>query len=149
VKKFLTVLFTTAFATITAQLAGQAEGVKKDYVISNTSGFGIISKVGIANNISIRPFLNILGSSDNITAYLYGVSATYDFNILASALNPYAGVGYSGFSILSSSSSASMPSNMYAEAGADYRVSDAVSLNANYRLFANGGAFSLAANCRF
>ncbi len=148
-KKFLIVLHTAALAAITAHLPSQAEEMKKDYVISNTTGFGIISKVGIAKNISIRPFLNILGSSDNITAYLYGLSATYDFSILASALNPYAGVGYSGFSILNSAQSANTPSNMYAEAGADYRVVDGVAINANYRLFANGGAFSLAASCRF
>ena len=142
------VLYTAALAAIAVHLPSQAEEIKKDYVISNTSGFGIISKVGIAKNISIRPFLNILGSSDNITAYLYGLSATYDFSILASALNPYAGVGYSGFSIMNSSQS-NTPSNMYAEAGADYRVTDGVALNANYRMFANGGAFSLAASCRF
>ena len=147
-KKFLIVLYTAALAAIAVHLPSQAEEIKKDYVISNTSGFGIISKVGIAKNISIRPFLNILGSSDNITAYLYGLSATYDFSILASALNPYAGVGYSGFSIMNSSQS-NTPSNMYAEAGADYRVTDGVALNANYRMFANGGAFSLAASCRF
>jgi hypothetical protein len=58
--------------------------------------YGINSKIGISDNISVRPFIelgNISVDGTNANAVFYGASATYDFDIPNSGLSPYVGVG--------------------------------------------------------
>jgi opacity protein-like surface antigen len=153
-KKLLSILFATVVVGVVSQTPSQARDMKKNYVgggatfVGNTTGFGITSKIGVADNISVRPFVSILGSSNNVTAYLGGVSATYDFNIPNSDFSPYAGVGYGVLGITNGIDTVS-DGSVYAEAGADYNVANSVVVNGNYRLIRGDGAFSIGAGYRF
>ena len=81
-KKFLSVLVSATLIAIAIQLPSQADETKKNYVgvgitsISSITGFGLVSKIRVADNISVRPFVSILGSSGDTSLYLAGVSAT-------------------------------------------------------------------------
>jgi hypothetical protein len=157
-KKFLSVLVATALVGAATQLPSQADEVKKNYVgvgltsISSITGFGLTSKFGVAENISVRPFVSILASSGNTSLYLAGASATYDFSLSSgSELTPYAGIGYGVVGITNGTQNANLGSSIYAELGADYNVAESISINGNYKNFFSGGgsALGLGASYRF
>ena len=72
----------TSLVSVAIQLPSKADEAKKNYVgvgatfIGDTTGFGLVSKIRVADNISVRPFVSILGSSGDTSLYLAGVSAT-------------------------------------------------------------------------
>ncbi|WP_309745473.1 MULTISPECIES: outer membrane beta-barrel protein [unclassified Chamaesiphon] len=157
-KKFLSVLVTTALVSVATQLPSQADEAKKNYVgvgatfIGDTTGLGVVSKIGVAENISVRPFVSILGSSGDTSLYIAGVSATYDFNLSNADLTPYAGLGYSSIGVTDGNATANLVSSFYAEVGADYNVSDSFTINGTYRYFFagnDGGSLGLGVGYRF
>lgn len=146
---------------------------KKNYVgitvgsILNIPAYGINAKFGIADNISVRPFIQFAKVPDSIlnlegergavsiSGFLYGLSATYDFNVPNSPLAPYAGIGLANASGTyvnnnpgSRDGGSSFTSPVYVELGADYKLTDEVVINANYK-FQDLGFFSFGAGYRF
>jgi outer membrane protein W len=123
--------------------------------VGNATGFGVNSKFGVADNISIRPFATIYSFS-NLNVTFIGAAATYDFNLdqpgqSPSGFSPYAGLGYEA--IIASGSIAGSPAGgsvagLYAEVGTDYHLNDSFLLNANYR-FKSLGALSIGAGFKF
>jgi outer membrane protein W len=156
-KKFLSVLVSTAIVGVAIQLPSQADETKKNYVgvgltsISNITGFGLVSKFEVANSISVRPFVSILASSGDTSVYLAGASVTYDFSLSTSNLTPYGGIGYGFAGITNGLDNATLGSSIYAEIGADYNVAESISINGNYKNFFSGGgsALGLGASYRF
>jgi opacity protein-like surface antigen len=154
---------------------------KKNYVgftvgsiILNIPAYGINAKFEVADNISVRPFIqfaklprviresvrsNTSGGDINASGALYGVSATYDFNIPKSEVAPYAGIGlvsasgnvsYTGANKNSGSGSGSA-SPLFIEIGADYNFTENVVINANYKFSPQEdfGLLSFGAGYRF
>jgi outer membrane protein W len=156
-KKLLSVLIATALVSIATQLPSQAGEDKKIYVgagasfLGDTTAFGLVSKVEISDNISIRPFISFLGSSGDTSAYLLGASATYDFGVPGSSLLPYGGIGYAAFTATDGTTTVNLASSLYGEAGADFNVADNFTINGNYRYYtgSNDGSFSLGAVYKF
>lgn len=130
---------------------------KKNYVgptISLGSGatlFGVNSKFGATDNISVRPFFQF-ASVDGASVSFYGASATYDFVSPQSTMfTPYAGLGYIGVTVSAGSFSGS-GSGLYGEVGADYNASDSIVLNTSYRSILSaggGGYFSIGGGLKF
>jgi hypothetical protein len=156
-KKFLSVFVATTLVSIATQLPSQAGETKKNYVgvgltsISGITGFGLTSKFGIADSLSVRPFISILASSGNTSLYLGGASVTYDFSLSNADLTPYGGLGYGSVGITNGVDNASLGSSIYAELGADYNVAESISINGNYKYFFSGSsnALALGAGYRF
>jgi Outer membrane protein beta-barrel domain len=146
---------------------------KKNYVgvtvgsFLNIPVYGIGAKFGIADNISVRPFiqfgkvpqslLNLADANNNvsISGFIYGLSATYDFNIPSSDLAPYAGIGLanaSGSYVNNNPNTfqggSSFTSPVYVELGADYSLTNDVTINVNYK-FQDLGFFSFGAGYKF
>jgi Outer membrane protein beta-barrel domain len=146
---------------------------KKNYVgvtvgsFLNIPVYGISAKFGIADNISVRPFiqfgkvpqslLNLAQANNNvsISGFIYGLSATYDFNIPSSDLAPYAGIGLanaSGSYVNNNPNTfqggSSFTSPVYVELGADYSLTNDVTINVNYK-FQDLGFFSFGAGYKF
>jgi hypothetical protein len=130
---------------------------KKNYVgpqvnfFNGATGFGATSKFGVADNISVRPFVSF-ASQGGVSATFYGAAATYDFNLdqpgqPPTGFTPYAGIGYLGVSASAGGFSGSA-SSVYFELGSDYEVSENIALNANYR-FKDGGFFSIGGGWKF
>ena len=148
-KNFLAVFVATVSICIATQLPSQAGEAKKSYVgvgvtsVSSITGFGIVSKIGIADNVSIRPFISVLASSGSTSLYLAGASVTYDFNQTNADFNPYAGLGYGFVGITNGIENANLGSSAYGEIGADYNVAESVAVNGNYKYFFAGGGNSL------
>ena len=144
---------------------------KRNYVgltvgsIFQIPAYGLTAKIGVADNISVRPFIQFAkvprivssfdGANDvNIDGFIYGLSATYDFNIPKSDFIPYAGIGLANASGTATSSnptpssSSGFTSPVYIELGADYNFTDNITINANYK-FQDLGFFSFGAGYRF
>jgi opacity protein-like surface antigen len=146
---------------------------RKNYVgltvgsILNIPAYGINAKIGIADNVSVRPFiqyakapdaiLNLDGGNNSISAsgFLYGLSFTYDLNVPNSLLAPYVGIGlanasgsYSNNNPGQNSAGSSFTSPVFIELGADYKLTDETVVNANYK-FQDLGFLSLGMGYRF
>ena len=156
-KKFLSVLVVTAVVGVATQLPGQADEAKKNYVgvgitSINGTGFGLVSKINIADNISARPFLSVLASDGDTSLYIAGASVTYDFSLSNAELTPYAGLGYGFVGITNGVQSANLGSSTYGELGVDYNVAESITINGNYKYFfssGGGNALGLGAGYRF
>jgi opacity protein-like surface antigen len=160
---------------LTAQIPVSAEVTpanKRNYVgftvgsLLNIPVYGVNAKFEVTNNISVRPFIqyaklprfvaNLDGGSGDIdvSGFLYGLSATYDFNIAKSELAPYAGIGLAGASGTANipnstpSSTTVYTSPIYVELGADYNFTESIVLNLNYK-FQDFGLLSFGAGYRF
>jgi hypothetical protein len=152
-------------ATVLAMSAAGAMAETKNYAglslssVGGTTAFGINSRVGVAENISVRPYIQFASESVsgiNITAALYGVSATYDFKLPKSELTPYVGVGFQSASVSGTSGGVTgtltAGTSTYFEGGVDYAVSDSIVLNANYKssyVSNSGGYFTVGAGYNF
>jgi hypothetical protein len=159
-----------AIALANPALAGESK--PKNYVgvtLQSTSGltlYGVQGRVGVADNISVRPFVtfgsrtdrqNILGTpvSVNTSVSYYGASLTYDLSLPDSPLNAYAGLGYVGASATVSGSTGNTSlgsvsgadSGTYVEVGADYQIGGNIILNANYKT--NSSVFGITAGYSF
>jgi opacity protein-like surface antigen len=145
---------------------------KRNYVgftvgsVLNIPAYGVNAKFEVINNVSVRPFVqyaklprfpaSIDGGTGNVdvSGFLYGLSATYDFNIPKSELAPYAGIGLAGASGTANTSDSTSPSAtastspIYIELGADYNFTESIVLNLNYK-FQDFGLLSFGAGYRF
>ncbi len=121
---------------------------------SGNTVYGINAKFKVADDISVRPFIQFGNRSEgpvSASLTLYGASATYDFNLPQSEFKPYAGVGFLGATASVSVPGASVSgtgSGIYLEVGSDYNISDTIALNANYK-FRDGGYLSVGGAYRF
>lgn len=109
------------------------------------SVFGVNGKFGVADNVSVRPYVNFpTGGTD------FGASLTYDWNLGRHnrSLTPFAGVGVNIATAGNQSAT-----NAFAQAGADFNINDSVSLlgSVNVPLSSqnNGTNYTLGAGLRF
>jgi opacity protein-like surface antigen len=153
--KFLTSILTSSVLVVTIAVlsatSAMAQPSNKNYIGpsigfgsaggGSTTLFGVNSKFGVADSISVRPYVQF-GSVAGIGITSYGATATYDFNIPQSDFAPYAGIGYGGVSASAGGQSVS-GGGLALEFGADYHVNDSVALNASYRILnISGGSAS-------
>ncbi|WP_295615292.1 hypothetical protein [Chamaesiphon sp. GL140_3_metabinner_50] len=155
-KKFLLIpailatLITTAITQ--APQAAVAGGIGNNYISPSvtfgggTSVFGIDSKLGIADNISLRPFISFPSG-----ATVFGTSVTYDFDLRQASLpiTPFIGLGLD-FATGNSNTSTSG----FAQVGADFNVSKDIALLGSISIPLNNNAnnvtsFTLGAGLRF
>lgn len=122
----LPAILASLVATVTQNpTAAMAGGIGNNYVGpavtfgGGQSVFGIDSKLGISDNISLRPFITFPSGSSQI-----GSSLTYDWDLRQSAnpLTPFVGVG-AAFQTGGNNTTVG-----YAQVGADFNVSDSVAL---------------------
>jgi opacity protein-like surface antigen len=172
--------------TLIAQAQPEASRPKQKNYVSVTSSFGrvlksgfegiadksineygVTGKIGVSENISIRPFISAgIGSSrENLgfstpidvefTNATVGVAATYDLNLSNSDFTPYGGIGYSSSvakaSVAGSNQSIERTtSGVYLEVGTDYQLpASNIVLNANYKLQDGGGLFGISVGYGF
>jgi opacity protein-like surface antigen len=131
--------------------SAKAQDAKKNYVGpsigfgsaggSGTTLFGVNSKFGVADSVSVRPYVQF-GSFAGVSITSYGATATYDFSLPKSEFAPYAGIGFGGITASGGGGSAT-GSGLAIELGGDYNVSDSIALNANYRILTNNGSVSV------
>jgi hypothetical protein len=133
--------------TPTAAMAG---GIGNNYVGpvvtfgGGQSVFGIGSKLGISDNISLRPFVTFPSGPTQL-----GTSLTYDWDLRQSAtpITPFVGVG-AAFQTGGNSTTVG-----YAQVGADFNVSDSVALLGSVQIPFNSNnsstSVSLGAGLRF
>jgi acetyltransferase-like isoleucine patch superfamily enzyme len=158
-KKLISVISIAAISAISicaAPAHSETNQNNKNYIGPQVSlsggatGFGVNGKIGVADNISVRPFASIYSFSipgNNLNITFVGASATYDFNLSQagqppSAFAPYAGIGYEA--ILASGQignnvARGAGSGLYGEIGTDYHFNESFLLNANYRIQGLGG----------
>ena len=144
-KKFLSALTLLAATAIIsnaapAQASELTSSPTKNYVgpsvalNSGLTGFGVVGKFGVAENISIRPFANFYGAN-GVTLAVYGASATYDYNFPNSNITAYGGLGFAGGTISGGGQTYSgLANGVTFTLGADYHVSDSITVNVNSNL---------------
>jgi hypothetical protein len=129
--------------------AAQAGGIGNNYVAPSvtfgggSSVFGIDGKIGVADNFAIRPFVTFPSGGTE-----YGASLTYDWNLLQSALpiTPFVGLG-----VEFQTANNTTATNGFAQVGADFTISDYVSLLGAVAIPFNNGntSVTLGAGFRF
>jgi hypothetical protein len=97
--------------------------------VNGTTLYGINAKFGLAENVSLRPFIQSKNSGTG-TGTAYGTSVTYNFKIPSSGLIPYLGIGAAE---ITTTGTASGNGGIYFEGGVDYNASDNFVINANYK----------------
>jgi opacity protein-like surface antigen len=120
--------------TVAAQApeAARAGGIGTNYIgptvnfAGSSSNIGVNSKLGIADHISLRPFVNFPSGGTN-----FGTSITYDWDLRQSPapITPFIGAG-----IQFASGSFNTNTTGFAQAGLDLNVSDNFSLLANVNI---------------
>jgi Outer membrane protein beta-barrel domain len=131
--------------------------------------YGINAKIEVADNISVRPFIQYAKLPDsllrleagknvdvNVSGFIYGLSATYDFNVPKSDFVPYAGIGLANASGSATGidgnnnnvNTSGFTSPVFVELGVDYNFTENVTLNLNYK-FQDLGFLSIGAGYRF
>jgi Outer membrane protein beta-barrel domain len=155
-KPFCSVISTLSIITVVAVSLVAEPAHSENYIgpqvsLSNgATGLGVNGKIGVSDNISVRPFasyynFSIPGNNLNIT--FVGAAATYDLNFSQpgqprNAFTPYAGLGYQA--ILASGNIGNNVANgagsgLYGEIGTDYQLNESFVLNANFRIQGLGG----------
>jgi opacity protein-like surface antigen len=111
-----------------------------------SSVFGIDSKIGVSDNIAIRPFIAFPSGGTN-----YGASLTYDWDLRQSPLSitPFVGLGAEFQSVNQTTQTTG-----FAQIGADLDVSDSLALLGAVAVpFSNSNGntttFTLGAGLRF
>jgi hypothetical protein len=115
-----------AAAITQAPTAALAGGIGNNYIApavtfgGGQSVFGVNSKFGIADYISLRPYVTFPSGGTQ-----FGTSLTYDFDLRQASLpiTPFVGLGV-GFQTGGSNNT----TNAYAQVGADFNVSDSIAL---------------------
>jgi hypothetical protein len=148
---FLPALLFTVIVSVLAQSAQSAlaGGIGNNYIAPSvtfgggSSVFGIDGKIGVADNIALRPFVSFPSGGTE-----YGTSLTYDWDLHQSALpiTPFVGLGLD-FQTANSKTT----TNGFAQVGADFNVSDNVAFLGAVAIPFNGGTTSvtLGAGLRF
>jgi hypothetical protein len=127
-------ILTAALILLSVSSASAAED-KQNYVapsigfVNSNTLYGVNAKFGLAENISLRPFIQYKNSGTG-TGTAYGTSVTYNFQIPSSRLIPYLGIGAAEVTTTGSSSG---NGGVYFEGGVDYNASDNFVINANYK----------------
>ena len=139
-----------AAAITQAPTAAMAGGIGNNY-IAPAVGFGggqtvfrVDSKLGIADNISLRPFLTFPSGGTQ-----FGTSLTYDFDLRQASIpiTPFVGLGV-GFQTGNSNNT----TNGFAQVGADLNVSESIALLGSVAIPFNNNSstsFTLGAGLRF
>jgi Opacity family porin protein len=144
-KKVLSALAMVALTATAITISAPAQAQEKNYVGPAISSFGIgaMGKVGVAENVSIRPFVEystFYGGS----GLGFGAAATYDFKLQDSKFVPYVGAGFAAGSISVNGTNSSINyGGFLVTAGVDYKVSDNMTLNASYGSTLGGGRVGL------
>ncbi len=132
------ILTACLFAAIgRAPQAAFAGGIGNNYIgPSGTFGnsqsvFGIDSKFGVADNVSLRPYVTFPSGGTT-----FGTSLTYDWDLRKSSLpiTPFIGLGLN-FNTANSNTS----TNGFAQIGTDLNINDSFSLLAAVAIPFNGG----------
>jgi opacity protein-like surface antigen len=153
VKKLLfipAILFAVVIAAITqSQQSALAGGIGNNYIAPSvtlgggSSVFGIDSKIGVADNFALRPFVKFPSGGTG-----YGASLTYDWDLRQSpaSITPFLGLGFE-FQTANNTTT----SNGFAQVGADFNVSDNVALLGSVAIPFNNRTttVSLGAGLRF
>jgi hypothetical protein len=108
-----------------------------------SSSIGVDGKFGIADHISIRPFVEFPSGGTN-----YGASLTYDFDLrdVPNQFTPYLGVGFAASSINGGGS----VSTGYATAGLEFPISRPIELKASVDVpFSSGFTTSVNVGASF
>jgi outer membrane protein W len=127
-------ILTAALILLSVSSARAAEE-KQNYVapsigfVNGSTLYGVNAKFGLAENISLRPFIQYKNSGGG-TGTAYGASVTYNFQIPSSKLIPYLGIGAAE---VTTTGTASGNGGIYFEGGVDYNASDNFVINANYK----------------
>jgi opacity protein-like surface antigen len=143
-------LLTLAISAITqSPQAALAGGIGNNYIApsvtfnSGTSVFGIDGKIGVADNVALRPFVTFPSGGTG-----YGASLTYDWDLRQATLpiTPFVGLGVE-FETANNKTS----TNGFAQVGADFTVSDSLELLGSLGIPFNGGntSITLGAGFRF
>jgi opacity protein-like surface antigen len=148
----LPAIFASLVAAITqTPTAAMAGGIGNNYVGpavtfgGGQSVFGINSKLGISDNISLRPFVTFPSGGAQL-----GTSLTYDWDLRESAtpLTPFVGVG-----VAFQTGGNNNTTTGYAQVGADFNVSDSVALLGSVQIPFNSNnsntSVNLGAGLRF
>lgn len=153
-KKILSaIVILTATVTGIAQMptAAQAGGIGTNYIGpsvtfgNSQSTFGIQSKLGIADNLSLRPFVTFPSN-----ATTFGTSLTYDWDLGSRApITPFIGAGFE----VATGNGNNNETVGFAEVGADFNLTKEVALTGivDIPFDSNRGSttFTLGANFRF
>jgi hypothetical protein len=151
-KKILTALTIATSVLAVAQVPAMAGGVGNNTIgpsvrLGNgNSVFGVDGKFGLADNISLRPYVAFPSGGTN-----FGTSLTYDFDLRRSAnpITPFIGAG---IDIGSSNNGGNSVTTGFAQVGADFNVSDQFALlgSVNIPFSGNGSTnVTLGAGFRF
>jgi hypothetical protein len=109
------------------------------------STFGIDTKFGVADNISLRPFIAFPSGATS-----FGTSLTYDFDLRQSAtpITPFLGAGVD---FTSANNGGASTTTGFFTAGADFNITKQFALLGSVAIpFNNGGSsFTLGAGFRF
>jgi hypothetical protein len=124
--KLISMIALTATAVVVNQSSALAGGVGNNtigpsVILGNgDSVFGINGKFGVADNVSIRPYVNFPSGGTNL-----GASVTYDWNLsrTGNSIQPFAGVGLNVASGGNQSTT-----NGFLQAGADFNVNESIAL---------------------
>jgi hypothetical protein len=127
--KFLTtisIIATVAVATIQATDKAFAGGIGNNYIApavtfgGGETAFGVDSKIGIADHVSLRPYVIFPSGGTS-----FGSSLTYDWDLRQSAtsITPFVGLGLD----IETGGNNSVTTG-FAQVGADLNVSDQVAL---------------------
>ena len=124
----LPAILMTLVATAVTQSpqAARAGGIGNNYIAPSvtfgggSSLFGVDSKFGIADNVSLRPFITFPSGRTEL-----GSSITYDFDLRQASfpITPFIGLGL-GFETGNSNNT----TTGFAQVGADFNVSDSIAL---------------------
>jgi opacity protein-like surface antigen len=152
-KKLISLVALTATTLVTAQSAALAGGIGNNTIGPSVtfgggqSTFGIDGKFGVANNVSIRPFVAFPTGGTSL-----GASLTYDFDLRQSAtpITPFLGVGLDVG--IPSGGGASSTTGFF-QVGADWNLSKQFALLSTVNIpFSNTGdstSVTLGAGFRF
>ena len=147
----LPAIFASLVTAITQTPAAMAGGIGNNYVGPSVtfgggqSVFGIDSKLGISDNISLRPFIAFPSAGTQL-----GTSLTYDWDLRQSAtpLTPFIGVGAQFQTGGNNNTTIG-----YAQVGADFNVSDSIALLGSVQIPFNSNnantSVTLGAGLRF
>jgi hypothetical protein len=134
----------SAAAAITqSPTAAMAGGIGNNYIAPGvTFGggqtvFGIQSKLGIADNVSLRPFVTFPANDTQ-----FGTSITYDWDLRQSSvpITPFVGVGIAFQTATPSTTSG------FAQVGADFNVNQSFSLLTSVAIPFNSNTASTSLN---
>jgi hypothetical protein len=142
------ILFAVIVSAITqSPQTALAGGIGNNYIAPSytfgggSSVFGIDSKIGVADNLALRPFVTFPSGGTE-----YGASLTYDWDLRQATMpiTPFVGLGLE-FQTANNTTA----TNAFAQVGADFTVSDYVSFLGAVAVPFNGGNTSLTLGAGF